>query len=233
MGRVLVRQGKYDEAIQQWRQAQRLDPQLISVRLLMARLYQMQGKLAEALSELKSAVNIAPTRWRTYQALGRIYLQLREYSAAREAFETVLQLKPDLPPVAKLGLVKALIEEDGLEEAAEILRQVPQSKPIEPRKHQLWGDLYQRQGLSKEATEEYRAAALLAAEEGDTLDELANWEVLLTQDNEGWQDDEETEQEVVSSYKAAADKRVAEAYQRRRKSFQEARLARQQDTQPS
>ena len=234
MGRVLIRQGKYDEAMQQWRQAQRLDPQLISVRLLMARLYQRQGKLTEALSELKTAVNIAPKRWRTYQALGGIYLQLREYSAARGAFETVLQLKPNIRPAAKLGLVKALIEENQLEEATKLLKQMPhKGKAFKPRIHQLWGDLYQHQGLSKEATDEYRAAALLAAEAGDTLDELAEWETLLAQDDEGWEDGEERKREVVSSYKAAAAKRVGKAYQRRRKNFREARLARQKGTQPS
>jgi tetratricopeptide (TPR) repeat protein len=217
MGRVFAQQEKYDEAIEQWRQAQRLDPQLISVRRLMARAYQKQGKLAEALSELLSAINIAPTRWRTYQALGRTYLQLREYGAAKEAFQKVLEMKPDLAPVAKFGLAKALIEEDQLEEATEILRQMPKGKLIEPRKHQLWGDLYRRQGLLKEATDEYRAAALLAAEEGDTLEDLANWEALLAQDEEGWQDDEERGQELISSYKAAADKRVVEARQRRLK----------------
>jgi hypothetical protein len=77
--------------------------------------------------------------------------------------------------------------------------------------------LYRRQGLLKEATDEYRAAALLAAEEGDTLEDLANWETLLAQDEEGWQDDEERGQELISSYKAAADKRVVEARQRRLK----------------
>jgi tetratricopeptide (TPR) repeat protein len=214
MGRVLFRQEKYEEAIQQWRQAQRLDPQLIAVRWLMARAYQKQGKLAESLSELKSAVNIDPTRWRIYQALGRVYLQLQEYNAAKQAFQKVLELKPDLAPVAKFGLAKALIEEDQLEEATEILRQMPQSKPIQARKHQLWGDLYRRQGLLKEATDEYRAAALLAAEEGDTLEDLASWELLITEDEDGWQDDEERGQQIISSYKAAADKRVTEARQR-------------------
>lgn len=215
MGRVLARQEKYDQAIEQWRQAQRLDPQLIGVRRLMARAYQRQGKLAEALSELKSAVNIAPKRWRIYQALGSVYLQLQEYSAAKEAFEKVLELKPDLAPVAKFGLAKALIEEDQLEKATEILRQMPQNKAIQARKHQLWGDLYSRRGLLKEATDEYRAAALLAAEEGDTLEDLANWELLIAEDEDGWQDDEERGQQVISSYKAAATKRVAEARQRR------------------
>jgi tetratricopeptide (TPR) repeat protein len=217
LGRVLARQEKYDQAIQQWRQAQRLDPQLIGVRRLMARAYQKQGKLAEALSELRSAVNINSNRWRIYQALGSVYLQLQEYKAAKEAFEKVLELKPDLAPIAKFGLAKALIEEDQLEEATEILRQMPQNKAIQARKHQLWGDLYSRQGLLKEATDEYRAAALLAAKEGDTLADLANWELLIAEDEDGWQDDEEKGQEIISSYKAAAVKRVAEARQSRLK----------------
>lgn len=215
MGRVLAQQKKYDEAIQQWRQAQRLDPQLIIIRRLMARAYVRQGKLAEALSELKSAVNIDPTRWRIYQALGRVYLQLQEYNAAKLAFQKVLELKPDLAPGAKFGLAKALIEENQLEEATEILRQMPQKKAIQARKHQLWGDLYRHQGLLKEATDEYRAAALLAAQEGDNLDDLANWEGMMTDDEDGWQEDEERGQQIISSYKAAADKRVVEARQRR------------------
>lgn len=219
IGQVLARQEKYEEALQQWRKAQRLNPQLISVRLLMAQAYNKQGKLAEALSELKSAQNIDPTRWRTYQGLGRIYLQQKEYIAAIEAFQTAQKFNPDIPPIARLAMVRALIEVKQLEEAAEILRQMPRIKRIEPRKHQLWGDIYQRQGLLKEAAEEYRAAALLAAEEGDTLDDLANWDALLEQDEDKWQ-------EVVAPYKAAADKRVAEAQQRQRQNLQERRSER-------
>ncbi|HEY9632041.1 MAG TPA: tetratricopeptide repeat protein [Coleofasciculaceae cyanobacterium] len=217
VGQVLARQEKYDEAIQQWRRAQRLNPQLISVRLLMAQAYQEQGKLAEALSELKSALNIDPTRWRTHQALGRLYLQQQEYIAAVEAFQTAHKFNPDIQPFARLGLVEALVAVKRLEEAAEILRKMPRIKPIEPMKHQLWGDIYQSQGLLKEATEEYRAAALLAAEEGDTLDELANLDGRLEQD-------EDRGQEIVALYKAAADKRVSVAQQRQRQSFKESRL---------
>jgi hypothetical protein len=37
---------------------------------------------------------------------------------------------------------------------------------------------------------------------------------LITEDEDGWQDDEERGQQIISSYKAAADKRVTEARQR-------------------
>lgn len=217
LGQVLSKQEKYDEAIQNWRQAQRLNPQMISVRLLMSQIYHKQEKLPQALGELKSALNIDPTRWRTYYGVGRIYLQQKEYIAAIEAFETALKLNPETPPFAQLGLVEALIEVNKLDDAADILRHMPQNKRVDARIHQLWGDIYQRQGLLKEATEEYRAATLLAAEEGTTLDELAEFDALL--DEERWQD-------VVAPLQAAANQRVAEAQERQRENFQKTRFAR-------
>jgi tetratricopeptide (TPR) repeat protein len=219
LGQVLRRQKKYDEAIDHFRKALGLDPQLIPARVLVAQIYENQGNLAKTVSELKSALKLDPTRWRIYQYLGHVYLQQKEYSAAREAFQEALKFEPKFPHNARLGLVEALIAENHLEEATEILRQVPQYKPLDPKKHQLWGDIYQRQGLLKEATQEYRAATLLAVEKGDTMEELADLEAILEQDEDKWQ-------EVLAPYKAAADKRVAEAQQRQRQNLQERRSER-------
>lgn len=217
VGQVLAKQEQYDRAIEQWRKAQRLNPQLISVRLLMSQVYHKQGKLTEALAELKSALNIDPTRWRTQYGVGRIYLEQKDYIRAIEAFETALKLNPDTPPIAQLGLVEALIEVNQLDEAAEILRNMPRTKTIQARMHELWGDLYQRQGLLKEATEEYRAAALIASEQGTTLDELTELDTLLGE--ERWQ-------EAIAPYKAVANKQVSEARARQRENFQKSRFAR-------
>jgi 4-alpha-glucanotransferase len=68
--------------------------------------------------------------------------------------------------------------------------------------------------LLKQAAEEYRAATLLAAEEGAMLDDFAEWDALL--EEERWED-------VVAPYQAAAQQQVAEAQQRRRKDFRERR----------
>jgi tetratricopeptide (TPR) repeat protein len=207
IGQVLMRQKNYDEAIQELRKALRLDPQLVAARTLLAQAYQKQGNLATAVSELKSALNMNPTAWRTYETLGRIYLQQKEYGAARQAFEAALKYNPELSNASRLGLVEALIEENQLDEASEILRQIPQLKALEPKKHKLWGDLYQRKGLLKEAAEEYRAATLLAAEDGNTLDDLADLDALF--------EDEDRWQEVIEPYKAAANREVSEAANRR------------------
>lgn len=203
VGQVLVRQGKYDEAIEQLRKALRIDPQLMRVRLLLAQVYRKQGNLAKTISELKSALNIDPTKWRIYQTMGRIYLEQKEYTAAREAFQQALKLNAQSPHPARLGLVEALIAENHLDEATDILKQMPQLKALEAKKHKLWGDIYQRQGLLKEATHEYRAATLLAAEEGDTLDELAELDALLEEEDK-WQ-------EALEPYRAAANRQLSEA----------------------
>jgi Tfp pilus assembly protein PilF len=96
-----------------------------------------------------------------------------------------------------------------LEDAAKLLRQMPSSKVLDPRKHKIWGDIFQRQGLFKEAAEEYRAATLLAAEEGDTLEDLAELDAFLEQDEERWED-------VLEPYSEAAERRISEAQTRRR-----------------
>jgi tetratricopeptide (TPR) repeat protein len=207
IGQVLMRQKNYDEAVQELRKALRLDPQLVAARTLLAQAYQKQGNLATAVSELKSALNINPTAWRTYEIVGRIYVQQKEYGAARQAFEAALKYNPELSNASRLGLIEALIEENQLDEASEMLKEIPKLKALEPKKHKLWGDLYQRQGLLKEAAEEYRAATLLAAEEGDTLDDLSDLDALL--------EDEERWQEVIEPYRAAANRQVSEAANRR------------------
>lgn len=208
IGQVLIRQGNYDEAVQELRKALRLDPQLVAARTRLAQIYQRQGNLATAVSELKSALNINPTAWRTYEILGRIYVQQKEYGMARQSFEAALKYNSELSNISRLGLIEALIEENQVDEAKELLKQIPKLKALEPKKHKLWGDLYQRQGLLKEAAEEYRAATLLAAEEGATLDEFADLDALLEQDEAKWQD-------VIEPYRSAANKQISEAAKRR------------------
>jgi tetratricopeptide (TPR) repeat protein len=217
LGQVLTRQKKYDEAIEQLRKALRIDPQLMRVRVLLAQVYRKQGNLAKTISELKSALNIDPAKARIHQTLGRIYLEQKAYSAAKEAFQQTLKLNPQSTDVARLGLVEALIEENDLDEAIDILRQMPQLKALEAKKHKLWGDIYQRQGLLKEATHEYRAATLLAADEEDTLDEIAELDALLEQDEDKWQ-------EALEPYRDAANRQVSEARSNRGARRQERRL---------
>ncbi|MDY7014951.1 MAG: tetratricopeptide repeat protein [Cyanobacteriota bacterium] len=198
MGQVYLKREQYDAAVQQFRKALRLNPQMMMGRMMLASAYKRQGQLDAAIAELE-AVQAADTQIpSSYLQLGSIYLEQRNYGKAKAAFQAALKLDPKIPLIKtsiKFGLAEALIQENELQEAAKILRVLPETKLYAPKKHQLFGDLYSRQGLSKEAAEEYRAAALLGSSGGMVPDELANLEELENQ--ESWDD-------LVESYRLSA-----------------------------
>jgi len=221
MAKVLIRQKKYDAALEQLRQALRLDPQRLTARLLISQIYQAQDRLDAAVAELQKTQNLAgrPTA-RVSQRLGRIYLRQQDYQAAQAAFSEAIDLNPNASPRTKMGLVQASIENNELQEAMEILRQVPRgNKQLAPKIHQLWGDIYQRQGLLQEAAEEYQAAALLASESTEVPEDLMDLEEIESEDEERWT-------EVVASYQAEAQEQLTAAQTRRRESRQARRQER-------
>lgn len=199
MGQVYIKQQKYDSAIQQFRQALRLNPQMMMARLMLASALKKQGNLQAAISELKAAINISSAVPVSYLQLGSIYLEQKNYSKAKTAFETADQLDPKVPAIkfaVKFGLAESLIEENELQSAVDILRQLPENKLYAPRKHKLFGDVYSRQGLVKEAAEEYRAATLLGSSDRLIPDEdIADLEALEEQDR--WE-------ELLESYRSSA-----------------------------
>ena len=140
--------------------------------------------------------------------MGRLYLEQKDYKTAKEVFEKAIALNPEIPPSGRLGLIEALIQANELEEATDMLSQVPRNKQLAAKTHQLWGDIYQRQGLSKEAAEEYRAASLAASQEGDAPDELAELDAILEQDDT-------SSANLVNSYRTLALEQMTAARARR------------------
>ncbi len=213
IARVLLRQKKYEAAIQQFYQALSFNPQDTSIRVAIAKAYKNQGKLEEAISELRLAHNINPTLWNSHAVLGSIYLEQEEYGAARDAFEQALNLNPKAP-AAKFGLTEALIAEDQLEEATQILRKMSEREDVAPRKHKLFGDIYYRQNFFKEAIQEYRATILLTSKEADSRDGIENLNELVGQDSSKLK-------ELADTYRTSA----ARALQNENLNYKEASLA--------
>ncbi|MBC1196854.1 tetratricopeptide repeat protein [Microcystis aeruginosa BLCCF158] len=208
VGRALLKQEKYTQAEEQVRKALLLNPQLVQARLLIAQIYQKQGNSEAAIVEIESAIKINPKVWTAYQGLGNIYLKQQEYHLARKNFEEAQQLNPKIPLAAKMGYIEALIEDNALNEAAEILREMPNNNFSGARKQKLLGDIYSRQGLLKEAAESYHAANLLAAEEGDITSELSDLTLLF-------EEDETKLEEILETYKDKATQRIAQAQLRK------------------
>jgi tetratricopeptide (TPR) repeat protein len=208
IGRALLKQKKYPQAKEQVQKALLFNPQLTSGRLLMSQIHQEQGNTEAAIGEIESALKMNPTAWSAYQALGNIYLKQQKYNLARKNFEEAQQLNPKIPVVAKMGYIEALIESNALNQAAEILRDMPNKKPLEAKKQKLWGDLYTRQGYTKEAAEAYRAANLLAAEQGDIANELSTLDLVM-------EEDEDKLGEILETYKEKASQQIAQTQLRK------------------
>ena len=80
--------GDLDEALAEYRKAQRLDPQAGEIRADVARLLQQTGKSAEALAEAEAAVKAAPESAEVHLILA----QLRHMQAQSDGNEQALRL---------------------------------------------------------------------------------------------------------------------------------------------
>jgi tetratricopeptide (TPR) repeat protein len=148
-----------------------LSPRLVRARLQMALVLRGEGKLSEALDQLNAAARIEPDNGKVHDLLGKLHLVRKDFVAAREAFDKAIALRPESEEgnmETLFGLAEALIAIGELNRADEILRKLPSRTEGRSSLHKLWGDLYEQQGLYREAVEEYRAAQLIANQDAGT-----------------------------------------------------------------
>ena len=201
-GQVYLQQEKYDRAVEKFTQALRFNPRMLAARQRLALAYSKLNKYPEAIAQLKSTLRISPDNASAYAGLGRIYLLQKNFAASQEAYQQALTLKSEGSISVRLGLAESLIEENRLAEANQVLTEIPQKEQSGSRLHRLWGDLYKRQGLFKEATEEYQAAAYLALD-SDELNDLVDVDLMEEQDDSYWE-------QLAESYSVKADAKVTE-----------------------
>jgi tetratricopeptide (TPR) repeat protein len=75
-------------------QAQRLNDHLPEVRFVLGSVYNTTGKFAEAIAELKRALELAPNSDEGYRRLGGAYLSLGRKEEAIQAYEHALSINP-------------------------------------------------------------------------------------------------------------------------------------------
>jgi len=94
-GHLLERQGDYEHAIQQYRQALALKPDFLSARNRLAIALNKLGRHGEATREFRQAVAQDPTQAYLYNNLGfSLYLENR-YQEAADVLRHALELRPD------------------------------------------------------------------------------------------------------------------------------------------
>jgi tetratricopeptide (TPR) repeat protein len=94
MGWASLKSGNFDDAVDRYRRALEIQPELGEVRVNMARAYIMSGRHGEAIAPLTEETRRRPNSDLAHFLLGQVYLQQTEYEKAKASYEAALKIQP-------------------------------------------------------------------------------------------------------------------------------------------
>jgi len=126
--RLLLREGRYDEAIREYRLAVRGNPYMAVAYYGLGNAYRNAGRFDEAFLAYRQAVRMYPAYHEALTSMGQLYLLVGQEEDAIEKFREALQLDPTYA-FALRGLASAYLEMERLDEAKEALDRALQVEP--------------------------------------------------------------------------------------------------------
>jgi tetratricopeptide (TPR) repeat protein len=97
LGFTLARLGRFPEAIDHYRKAQRLQPHLLKILNNLGLALLQSGRAAEAVEPFRQVCNLTPFDPLSRRQLGVAYYTAGQYPQAIEAFEQTISLQPNSP----------------------------------------------------------------------------------------------------------------------------------------
>lgn len=95
MGAVLQKQGRLDEALTYYKQAESLDPSNINTRINTGTLYQQKGDYRTAIKAYESVLILYPENINANLYRAQCYDKLGEHKIAQDGYKKVMALDPD------------------------------------------------------------------------------------------------------------------------------------------
>jgi tetratricopeptide (TPR) repeat protein len=128
LGLALEKQGKLNEALAEYREAERLLPGRYQVHNNLGYVLDRLGQPEEALTECREAVRLNPQLPALHEALGIVLVELGRFDEARNEFAEAARLDPTYPwPHFQMG--KALLKQGRDTEAIDQLREALRLDP--------------------------------------------------------------------------------------------------------
>ena len=178
MAQVLVKERRYDAAIDEWRQALRIQPDAPDLQLALATATYESAKakqadglpaldgagVADAIRILTDLLKSHPDMTAAYFTLGNIYANERRDREAADEYQEVTRRNPN-NTVALAAQVKALIDASAYTEALAPARDYVRRKPSDSSGHVMLGTVYQQLGDYARAEPELELGAAKAPDD--------------------------------------------------------------------
>ena len=204
LGSLLAKEGKFDEAMNYYEAALRIEPRYPEARFFRANVLEHEGKLDEAISEYQRVLWHKPTAEQTHISLGAALAKERHYDAAVTNYLAALKLNPE-SAVAHNNLARVLQSQGKLDEAVEHYSAAIEFEPTLAQAHNNLGVLLLQKGKLPEGVEQLQTATRLNPVDPESRFNLG----LALIQSERWQE----AADVLGPFaKAATDPRVHYQY---------------------
>jgi Flp pilus assembly protein TadD len=165
LGVSLARTGHLPEAIEQYQEAIRLNPDDASPHNNLGTAMLALGRPAEAAKHCEAALRVDPAFVGALNNLGTAMLALGRSAEAVEHFQRALQLQPGLT-TASYNLADALAQAGRLTEASEQYREYVRREPDDAESHNNWGRVLLSLDRVSEAIAQFEVAVRLKPDYG-------------------------------------------------------------------
>ncbi|NXC36202.1 TMTC1 protein, partial [Campylorhamphus procurvoides] len=164
LGALYYNTGRYEEALQVYREAASLQPSNKEIRLALAQVLAMMGRTKEAEKMTNHILSEDVQCLECYRLLSAIYSKQEHYAKALEAIEKALQLKPKDPKViSELFFTKGnqLREQNLLDKAFESYKRAVELNPDQAQAWMNMGGIEHIKGSYVAARDYYEKALQL------------------------------------------------------------------------
>jgi protein O-mannosyl-transferase len=172
LGKVYFDQGRYPEAIAQYRAAIAITPEFLPARNNLGAAYQKSGDLDAAIAQYQFVLDREPSRTETRNNLGSAYDRKGMLDQAISEFEGALKAKPDYA-AAHNNLGAAYRKKGRFDEAIAQYRAALRLKPDYASAYNNLGIAYAVMGRLDDAVQQMETALRLQPENGEFRENLA------------------------------------------------------------
>ncbi|HDN79272.1 MAG TPA: tetratricopeptide repeat protein [Chloroflexi bacterium] len=152
-----ARQGKLDEAVAEFKEAIRLEPDNAKAHYNLGLVYDKQGQFDQAIAEYKEAIRLDPNHVPARNNLGGIYYNQKRFDEAAAEFKEVIRIKPDYALAHRnLGALYATLGKNS--EAIAEFETYLKLRPDAPDKAKVEGWIAQLQKTAVELKAEHENA---------------------------------------------------------------------------